>query len=108
MLNCPIKNGNLSNHITQSFFSHHSLQNFISSFSLHFSFLTAAIGDSDIIIIAFNTVSNSLHHFIVSFNPGDIYIKGMLPKTAEEICALWGTEFQIVYPLFEQKLLRAF
>ena len=66
----------------QSFFSHHSLQNFISSFSLH--------------------------HFIVSFNPDDIYIKGMLPKTAEEICALWGTEFQIVYPLFEQKLLHAF
>ena len=38
-----------------------------------------------------------LHHFIVSFNPDDIYIKGMLPKIAEEICALWGAEFQIVY-----------
>ena len=101
-------NGNLSNYIMRSFFSHHSLQNFISSFSLLFSFLTAAIGDSDIIIIAFNAVGNSLHHFIVSFNPDDIYITGMLTKTAEEICVLWGTEFQIVYPLFKQKLLRAF
>ena len=36
-----------------------------------------------------------LHHFIVSFNPDDIYITGMLTKTAEEICVLWGTEFQI-------------
>lgn len=108
MINYPVRNGNLSNHITQSIFSHYSLQNFISRFSLHFSFLTAAIGDSNIIIIAFSTVGNSLHHFIVSFNPDDIYINGMLPKTAEEIYALWGTEFQIVYPLFEQKLLRAF
>lgn len=42
-----------------------------------------------------------LHHFILTFNPEDIYIKDMLPKIAEEICALWGAEFQIVYALHE-------
>lgn len=42
-----------------------------------------------------------LHHFIVTFNPEDIYLNGMISKIAEEICALWGNEFQIVYALHE-------
>lgn len=42
-----------------------------------------------------------LHHCVVSFNPEDIYFENMITSVAEEICALWGTEYQIVYALHE-------
>lgn len=42
-----------------------------------------------------------LHHCVVSFGSEDIYFKNMVPLIAEEICALWGAEYQIVYALHE-------
>lgn len=42
-----------------------------------------------------------LHHFVISFNPEDIYLKDMIPNIANEICSYWAKEYQIVYALHE-------